>query len=301
MEMKADTGAATARETVPLPPTGPAGRLLFRLLPLRRRVLLENLREALGKELSGEEIVRLAEAVYGHLGRCVVEGIAVRFSSPRRRAGLVRVENKEAVLSAVARGKGALILTGHLGNWEVAPILAMEQLPEYRGKFHILRRPIRARWLDRLLTRRFETAGIGVISKKGSLDRILERLEEGHVVVFVLDQHASEKDAVSVEFFGRKASTLRSLAVVALATGAPVVPAACFRDTDGRHVLRFEEALPTLEDEDTGKAIEANTRAYNAALERLIRRHPEQWLWIHRRWKAHGRRGARARRGGRGT
>jgi KDO2-lipid IV(A) lauroyltransferase len=84
---------------------------------------------------------------------------------------------------------------------------------------------------------------------------------------------------------------MRSLAVVALSTGAPVVPAACFRDADGRHVLRFEEALPTIEDEDAGKAIEANTRAYNAELERLIRRRPEQWLWLHRRWKPHRRRG----------
>jgi KDO2-lipid IV(A) lauroyltransferase len=260
---------------------------------VRRRILLENLRAAFAGEMSDEEIVWLAQAVYGHLGLCLAEGIAVRFSSARRRAGLVRVENKEAALAAAAKGKGLLILTGHLGNWEVAPLLAMEQIPEYRGKFHILRRPIRARWIDRLVARRFKRAGIGVIPKKGSLDTILERLQAGHAVVFVLDQHASERDAVSVELFGRSASTMRSLAVVALATGAPVVPAACFRDADGRHVLRFEEALPTIEDEDADRAIEANTRAYNAELERLIRRHPEQWLWLHRRWKPHGQRGAR--------
>jgi KDO2-lipid IV(A) lauroyltransferase len=258
---------------------------------VRKRVLLENLRAAFAKEMSEAEIVRLAQAVYGHLGRSLAESFAIRFSPAKRRAGLARVENKEAALAAAAKGKGVLLLTGHLGNWEVAPLLAMEKLPEYKGKFHILRRPIRARWIDRLVTRRFERAGIGVIPKKGSLDRILEQLQAGHVVVFVLDQHASEKDAVSVEFFGRRASTMRSLAVVALATGAPVVPAACFRDKDGCHVLRFEEALPTIEDENAGKAIEANTRAYNAELERLIRRRPEQWLWLHRRWKPHGRRG----------
>ena len=90
---------------------------------------------------------------------------------------------------------------------------------------------------------------------------------------------------MEVEFFGHKAKTFRSLATIALATGAPVVPAASWREPDGHHVLRFEEALPVVECDAPDKAIRANTRAYNAALERLILRHPEQWFWMHRRWK----------------
>jgi KDO2-lipid IV(A) lauroyltransferase len=88
-----------------------------------------------------------------------------------------------------------------------------------------------------------------------------------------------------VEFFGHLAGTFRSVALIAMATGAPVVPAASWREPDGRHVLRFEDPLPVIEREDVNEAIRANTRAYNASLERLILRHPEQWWWVHRRWK----------------
>jgi lauroyl/myristoyl acyltransferase len=88
-----------------------------------------------------------------------------------------------------------------------------------------------------------------------------------------------------VEFFGHPAGTFRSLAVIALATGAPVVPAASWRDETGRHVLRFELPLAPIEHSDTNEAIRMNTRAYNRALERMIVRRPEQWWWVHRRWK----------------
>ncbi len=149
-----------------------------------------------------------------------------------------------------------------------------------------MRRPIRPEWLDRLVTRRFRAAGFGVLPKRGGLDAMLDRLAAGDLVVFPFDQHASRKDGVRVEFFGHPAGTFRSLAVIALATGAPVVPAASWRDEDGRHVLRFESPLAPIEHSDTNEAIRLNTRAYNRALERMIVRRPEQWWWVHRRWKA---------------
>ena len=93
---------------------------------------------------------------------------------------------------------------------------------------------------------------------------------------------------MTVDFFGRPAGTFRSLALIALTTGTPVVPAATWRESNGCHVLRFEDSLPLIQCDDVGEAIRANTRAYNAALERLVLRHPEQWFWIHRRWKHAG-------------
>jgi KDO2-lipid IV(A) lauroyltransferase len=165
-----------------------------------------------------------------------------------------------------------------------------------RGRFHFVRRALKPQWLDRLVTRRFSQAGFGVFPKRGSLDAILARLEQGDVIVFPFDQHARPPDGIEVDFFGHPAWTFRSLAIMALATGAPVVPAAAWREPDGRHVLRFEEALPPLDCEDTNEAIRRNTLAYNRALERLVLRHPEQWYWVHRRWKPAARRPARARR-----
>jgi len=162
----------------------------------------------------------------------------------------------------------------------------MAGFPQYRGRFHILRRPTRFRWFEGFATRRFERAGIHVIPKERSLPVILDRLAAGDAVVFVLDQHASRKDGVRATFFGQPVSTFRSLAVIALATGAPVVPAASWREGSGRHVLRFEAALPLIEKDDANEAIQANTQLYNDALERLVERHPEQWFWLHRRWRA---------------
>src|SRR5438876_428363 len=135
----------------------------------------------------------------------------------------------------------------------------------------------------------------GVVPKRGSLDAILDRLAAGDAIVFPFDQHAGPPDGIEVDFFGYPAWTFKSLALIALASDAHVLPAASWRKDDGTHVLRFEEPLLPVSCAEVGEEIRRNTRAYNAALERLILRHPEQWYWVHRRWKRVDPR-ARARR-----
>jgi len=262
-----------------------AARWFYRLVPFRRKVVLENLRRVYGDVVDVQEIERLAQAHYGHLGRLLWEFIKFPWLPRARKLAMARVENLDALLAAHALGKGVLILTGHFGNFEVATTAGLAQYPEANGRFHFVRRPIRPAWLDRWVTRRFRRAGFGVLPKRGGLEAILDRLAAGDLVVFPFDQHASRKDGVMVEFFGHPAGTFRSLAVIALSTGAPVVPAASWREADGRHVLRFEERFLPLNHPDTNEAIRLNTRAYNRALERLIVRRPEQWWWVHRRWK----------------
>lgn len=264
------------------------GRLAFRFLPLRREVVLENLRRVYGGCIDDAEIVRLAQAHYAHLARLVAEFLRFRWLSLARKAALVRVENLEGpggLRETHARGKGVLILTGHFGNWEVSTIAGVRKFPEAHGRFHFVRRAIKPRWLEALVTRRFRRAGFGVLPKRGSLDALCERLEAGDLVVFPFDQHARGRDAVVVDFFGHPAGTFRSLAIIAQATGAPVVPASSWREPDGTHVLRFERPLDPVAGVEARDELAANTRAYNAALERLVVRHPEQWWWVHRRWK----------------
>ena len=281
-----DASASALAVTDPLQTHVPlAGKIIYSLLPIRRRVVLSNLRLVFGGKVPESEIVRLAQAFYGHLGRFLVEFIRYSWLSSARRAALVRVENVDAILRAHAQGKGVLVLTGHLGNWELTTVAGMANFPQHRGRFHIPRKPLHPPWLDALVTGRFRRAGLGVLPKKGALEAILDRLAAQDIIVFIFDQHAGGRDGVEVEFFGHKANTFRSLATIALATGSPVVPATTWREPDGHHVLRFEEALPVVECDDPDEAIRANTRVYNAALERLILRHPEQWFWMHRRWK----------------
>lgn len=262
-----------------------AARLLYTLLPLRRKVVLDNLQRVYGERVDAAEISRLAQAHYGHLGRLFWEFLWYPWLPRARKLAMVRVEGVDALLDAHAQGKGVLILTGHFGNFEVATSAGLTQFPQADGRFHFVRRPIRPAWLDRLVTRRFRRAGFGVLPKRGGLDAILDRLAAGDLVVFPFDQHASRKDGVLVEFFGHPAGTFRSLGVIALSTGAPVVPAACWREADGHHVLRFEAALHAVQHADTNEAIRLTTHAFNRALELLIVRRPEQWWWVHRRWK----------------
>ncbi len=272
--------ALPAHTEVPL-----AGRLLYRLLPLRRRVILENLRRVFGLAVPEREIERLAQAHYAHWWRSLGEFLRFRWMSPARKAAMVRVENVDVLAAALARGKGVLVLTGHFGNFEVATVAGLAGFPEMHGRIHFVRRAIKPRWLDALVTRRFRRAGFGALGKRGSLDAILERLAAGDMVVFPFDQHAGPPDGIASEFFGHTAWTFKSLAIIALATEAQVLPAAAWREADGRHVLRFEAPLPLIESDNVNDEIRRNTRAFNAALERLVLRHPEQWFWVHRRWK----------------
>jgi len=262
------------------------GRFLYRFLPFRRAVVLENLRRVYGENVPEDEIERLAQAHYGHLLQLLGEFLHYRFMSDERKASLVRIENYEIFAAAMQRGKGVLILTGHFGNWEVATIAALVKYPQFRGRFHFVRRAFKPRWLDAFITRRFNRAGFGVIGKRGSLDRILDLLAAGDVIVFPFDQHAAPPDGIEVEFFSHPAWTFRSLAIIALATGAPVVPATGWRENVRDHVMSFGEPIAPVEAEDTNDAIRLTTRAYNAALERLVLERPEQWYWVHRRWKA---------------
>jgi KDO2-lipid IV(A) lauroyltransferase len=262
-----------------------AGRFLYRFVPLRRDVVLANLRRVFGDTASVVELDRLAAAHYGHLWRLAGEFMRFPWMSEARKQALVRVENLDALVAAMVQGKGVLVLTGHFGNWRVTTTAAIAQFPHMRGKFHLVRHALKPEWLDRLVTHRLNQAGFGVFPKRGSLDAMLARLEQGDVIVFPFDQHARPPDGVEVDFFGHPAWTCKSLAIIALATGAPVLPAAAWREPDGRHVLRFEEALPLIECENSDEAIRRNTLAQNRALERLVLRHPEQWYWVQRRWK----------------
>jgi phosphopantetheine--protein transferase-like protein len=261
------------------------GRWFYHLFPYRRKVALENLRRVFGAVLPEAEIRKLAQAYYAHYMRFMVEFVRLPFMSTKRRKAWMRLENIEAPLRAHEKGKGILLLTGHFGNFEVSTVAGISQFPQYRGVFHFVRRPLKPRLLNAFVTRRFRRNGFGVLPKRGSLERILELLARGGIIVYVFDQHAGPGDGITVDFFGHPAGTFKSVALLALTTGAPVIPAYSWREPDGRHVLRFEDELPLIECDDVGEAIRLNTQAYNTALERILLRHPEQWIWMHRRWK----------------
>lgn len=268
------------------------GKLFYHLVPYRRSLVLENLRRVFGETLPEEEIVRLAQAYYAHYIRFLIEFVRLPLMSAKKRKTYIHIENMESPLRASKKGKGIILLTGHFGNWEVSTVAGISQFPQFKGLLHFVRKPLNPQWLNDFITRRFRRAGFGTIAKRGSLDTILDLLEKGEIIVYVFDQHAGSGlgrgEGIVVDFFGHPAGTLKSPALLAMSSGAPVIPASSWREPDGTHVLRFEEPLPVTEHENVSETIRQNTRAYNAALEQMLLRHPEQWIWMHRRWKVSG-------------
>lgn len=263
------------------------GRILHACLPYRKQVVMSNIEQVFGNKLQPTQKKHLAKAFYSHLATSIKEMLYLRFMSEKKLRACVEVRGYERLLAIAEKEQGVLVLTGHFGSWEFAPIGGIANFKQFKGQFHFIRRTLGNKFLECILFRRYYRAGLNVIPKKNSLHQVCDALEQNHAVIFVLDQHASlaNRDGVAVEFFGKKAGTYRSLASFARHTGVPVVPASAYRLADGRHVLEFHEPIPWQEYGNVQESIYQNTLAYNQALERIILAHPEQWLWLHKRWK----------------
>ncbi len=218
---------------------------------------------------------------YENLGLLVPE--FARMWNPRRRdfADWIAPDGIERLKAVLASGKGAVCITGHLGNWE----LAGHCLAANGVALHALYRPLRNPYVDRHLRALREQSGMLVYEKRGALRRIIRVLRDSQAVGLLMDQDGSGM-GVFVPFFGELSSTLPTAALIARRTGAAIVPVTCYRDRSRAfHRLRIG---PEVEQADTGDAeldVLITTRNCNRALEDAILEHPAQWLWRHRRWQ----------------
>ena len=261
------------------------GSMVYALLPVRRRIVMENLQQAFGDRLSEPELRRIAQCFYSHFSKTVAENLAMMVNSQRRIAGQVDVFGIEHVLKAAEENRGVLILTGHFGNWELSAVAAMLQFQQYQNRFHVIRKRL-GFGLEGLVFSRFHKAGLRIIRQTDALTKVFDALENNDAVIFIMDQHnVVGSKAVAVEFFGKEAGTNRSLAMVARQSGAPVIPAVSYRGRDGRHVMNFHPPLEWISADHHREEIYLNTLSYNRVLERFVLDHPDQWLWGHRRWK----------------
>ena len=268
-------------------PVSAFGRLMYKYFPYRKSVILGNMDKVYGDTISPAAKAHLAMAFYSHFLKIIAENVRLRFLSDAALQSLVSVEGVDYLLEVAAKGQGVLVLTGHFGNWEFAPLGGISQFKQYKGHLHFIRRTLGSKRLERLLFKRYYDAGLRVIPKQYALNKIMDVLENNHAVVFVLDQHASpvNKDGIVVDFFGKPAGTYRSLAMIAHYTEVPVVPAACYREENGRHVLKFYPPLAWIQADSSQAEILQNTQNYNHVLEQIILERPEQWWWLHKRWK----------------
>lgn len=287
LSMTHTEASATAIATVEpvIMPVPWYGKAFYHLAPWKRRVVMSNLELVFGEALSREQITGLAQAYYAHFIKFLGEFFLLPFLTEDKKKAMVRIVGREHIEKAMEQKKGILILGGHFGNWEVATVAGIAQFKDYFGLYHFIRRPLKPKWFNDLVMRRFWKAGFGVIEKTGTLDDILELLEQNHIIVSIFDQHTSPRNGVLTDFLGHPAWTFKSLAILAQFTGAPVIPCSSWREPDGTHVLYFEPPVEVISEGSTKNIIAKNTRRFNEAIERIVLRHPEQWIWMHRRWR----------------
>jgi len=253
------------------------GDLAWSLVPKRRAIVVDNLTRALGAERGPAELAEIGRRCFQHLGMTVVESCTFLFRSPAVLLSRVELRGTEHLAAAMAAGRGLLFLTAHYGNWELlAASHALERWP-----LSVMVRPLDSPLLDPLIERLRLRCGAEIISKRDGLRGVLDALRRERMVGILLDQNTTHREGVFAPFFGFPASTSRGLAVIALRTGAPVVPVFIRRQPGGRHVVEAGPPIPPPEDGDPV----AFTGAFNRAIERAIRQAPEQWFWLHRRWK----------------
>jgi KDO2-lipid IV(A) lauroyltransferase len=258
------------------------GRLLCALDGRHRRLVQEQLRMAF-PDWPPEKIRRMSRLCYEHFGRSAAEFAWLGCADRDSILHSVTVEGREHLDRALTQGRGVLFLTAHLGNWELMAVVC--NLLGYR--LFPVARPLDNPWLNRLVDRIRSRHGSTVISKKReSAPRdLIQALREGSCVGILLDQNMAAYDGVFVNFFGRPACTAKGLALIARRTGAPVVPAFIARQTDGRHRIMILPPVKLNQGRDVSADTITNTARCTAVIEHMVRQFPDQWLWMHRRWK----------------
>ena len=255
------------------------GLLFYAFDRRHRRIALQNLAAAFPRKPEAERKA-IVRKVFGHFGRLLFE--LLKFSGLSREGVLARVEIEggERIREAHAQGRGALLFTGHFGFWEINAIAHAATF----APIGVLARPLDNRRLHALLERMRGCQGNYVIYRRGALRRVLKALSANDGVAILIDQHIQAPDAVTVNFFDRPASTTLALGVLALRTGAPVIPVFALPNGVGRYRLVYEHAVDPPAD-DSPEAIRDFTQRCTDVLEMYVRRHPELWLWMHRRWR----------------
>jgi Kdo2-lipid IVA lauroyltransferase/acyltransferase len=246
-----------------------------------RRVGERNLEMAL-PELSAKERKRILRGVYRHLGWQLVEFCRMPRYTAENTRDWIRTEGMEQYLAARSRGKGVLVLTGHLGAWELSSFY--HSLMGY--PMGIVIRRLDNRLLDDFVNGIRCLHGNWVLHKDDFARGLLTAMRAGETVGILMDTNMTPPQGVFVPFFGNLACTASGLARVALRTGAAVLPGFMVWEPGERHyVLRFGPELEFTQTADPEVDVLAATAKCNEVLEAWIRRYPDQWLWIHRRWK----------------
>jgi KDO2-lipid IV(A) lauroyltransferase len=255
-------------------------RLFYHLSAKQRLITLHNLHRAYPEKDTGE-LIRIAKGVYRHLGLVAADFFEIPFITRENVHEWVEFEGLENIDQTFAKSKGLLSIVAHFGNWEMMTVA----FPMVRKPMNIVYRPLDSPILENLTAWVRTLNGNTVIPKGGSGKTITRLLGNNNALGILSDQNVSAREGVFVDFFGRPACTAVGLAVLAMRTGAPVIPAFMPRMPDGRYRFIIQEAVPIDDTGDYEKDLFTNTQRFTKVVEAMVRRYPDQWFWLHQRWK----------------
>jgi KDO2-lipid IV(A) lauroyltransferase len=256
------------------------GRVLGDLDHRHVAIAVDNLGRAF-PDWDRSRLLRTARGVYAHFGQVLLDILWLQGRSREEVLGLIDVEGGEHVRAAMAAGRGAIMATAHIGNWELHGIGHGWTF----GPIGVVARPLDNPDLDRRLCALRTAGGNTVIYKQKALAPVLRAMREGQGVAILMDQNVQEKDGIFVDFFGRPAATTTVVAALAVKTGCALVPCHTEIGRDGRYRMIYDPPLNWSPSGDRQADIAHVTQELTRHIEVWVRGVPEQWLWIHRRWK----------------
>jgi KDO2-lipid IV(A) lauroyltransferase len=254
--------------------------LFYHLITKNRLIVLHNLQRSF-PEKNLKELMRIAKEVYRHFAIVSAEFFDLPFITTENIHKWVEVEGLENYQAAIAKGKGALSIVAHFGNWELMTIA----VPLYLKPMYIVYRPLDNPVFDNMVEYVRTMNGNILIPKGGSGKKIMELLKENQIIGILSDQNVAAYEGVFVDFFGRPACTGAGLAVMAMRSGASVVPAFMARQKSGKYKLILKPAIDVVCTDDYNADLVVNTQRFTKIVEEIVREYPDQWFWFHQRWK----------------
>jgi len=256
------------------------GFLWFDVFRIRRDVALANLEIAF-PDKSIAERTAIARRSLHHMGRTIVEYALLPFLTRENVSQYVTIEGENHLQEALKNGTGAILLTLHLGNGDFGiSALSMLGYP-----MNLISKEFKARWLNDLWFGMRRKIGTKFISAEKSSFDILRALRKNEFVIFVLDQFMGPPIGVRTRFFGKETGTAAGCALIAERTGTPVILCYTYRLPNSRHHIVIGSPIQSLDHRLGAKNIAVMTQDYTDRIESIVRGRPDQWMWIHRRWK----------------
>ncbi|MGE5172402.1 MAG: lysophospholipid acyltransferase family protein [Betaproteobacteria bacterium] len=256
---------------------GVIGSIAYYLLPRERQRAIMHLAQVFG-EKGGPWIRFTAKRCFIHLGKALLE---VMLMTPRRLAGVVDIRGEENLRAALSQGKGVVYVTGHIGNWEL-----MAHTVAARYPLSVIAAPIEPEKVNDMIVGLRAGMGVRTIlrSRPGAAKELIRAFRENRVLGILIDQDTDVESAF-VEFMGRPAWTPTAAASMAIKFGAPILFGYIQRGNDCRHTIFIEGPLNLATTSNTEQDIIVNTAMLTKKIEDVIRGNPEQWVWMHRRWR----------------